>query len=51
MSEILEILRNTPSLTLGGVETSGEEIKDLIFRGIKYKEVERQLKEGGVLHD
>lgn len=50
-NEILEILRKTPDLTLGGTKTTGDEIQDLIFSGIKYKEIERQLKEGGVLHD
>ena len=49
MSEISEILKNTPNLTWRGIETTNEEIEDLIVRGIKHREVERQLKDGGIL--
>lgn len=49
MREILEMLRSAPGLTWNGIETSSEEIEDLIKKGIKYREFERQLKEGGVL--
>lgn len=49
MSEIVEILGNVPDLTWHGMETSIEEIEDLLKKGVQYKEYKRQMKEGGVL--
>lgn len=34
-NEILEILRKTPDLTLGGTKTTGDEIQEMIFNYIR----------------